>query len=405
MDHICSKRFMRGPKKVWAAWTMSAVTALAAMTFAGAAQAQTVRVSVAMDPSDGASELLTLTVSNAPLSRLINGRVIVLPQRDLTDAMRSSRTQENDVIIGPAHVIASALAHGYELVASSGSSAKFVLVGNAALRNVADLKGKRAYFPSQDSLRSYVARGLLTPAGLTPRSLSHVTYAETSGAGLMSVAAGMADATVALEEEWDAWVKTNPRAGRVLAASQALPSGVSVVVKKDSSPLLKKAVVQWVTSPEGLIPGVPKLVPSSETAPYDYVASLGIFTPAEIKDVQRVSARQAADLAAKGARLVDVRTEKEYKLRSARGAVNVPYIEKSLKAIDFDATLDNFSGLAKLNLPKDAPVVFFCNGAECWKSYKASIVAHQMGYTKVHWLRGGAPEWIAQKLPTDPPAP
>ena len=59
--------------------------------------------------------------------------MIVLPQRDLTDAMRSSRTQENDVIIAPAHVVASALTHGYELVAASGSQSKYVLVGNAAL--------------------------------------------------------------------------------------------------------------------------------------------------------------------------------------------------------------------------------------------------------------------------------
>lgn len=366
------------------------------------ANAKPVRVSVAMDPSDGASELLTLAVSNAPLAKLINARVIVLPQRDLTDAMRSSRTQENDVIIAPAHVIASALTHGYELVAASGTLVKYVLVGEANLRNVGDLKGKRAYFPSQDSLRSYVARGLLTQAGLTPRSLSKVTYAETSGAGLMSVAAGMADATVALEEEWDAWVKTNPRGGRVLSASQPLPAGVSVVVKKDAPAALKKAVVQWVTSPEGLIPGMPKLNASTEVANYEYVASLGIFTPSELKGVQRVSARQALELAGKGARLIDVRTEKEFKLRTARGAVNAPYGEKSLKAIDFDSKLDNFSAFTKLNLPKNDPVVFFCNGAECWKSYKASSVARDAGYTQVYWLRGGVPEWASQKLPTDP---
>ncbi len=379
-----------------------AIFLAALMASAQEASAQTVRVSVAMDPSDGASELLTLAVSNAPLARLLNGRVIVLPQRDLTDAMRSSRTQENDVIIAPAHVIASALAHGYELVASSGVLTKYVLVGESSLRNVGDLKSKRAYFPSQDSLRSYVARGLLTQAGLTPRSLGKVTYAETSGAGLMSVAAGMADATVALEEEWDAWVKTNPRGGRVLASSAALPSGVSVVVKKDASPALKKAVVQWVTSPEGLIPGVPRLFANGEIAHYEYVASLGIFTPSELKGVQRVTAKQALELASKGARLIDVRSEKEFKLRSARGAVNVPYGEKSLKAIDFEGRLDNFSGLAKLGVPLNDPVIFFCNGPECWKSYKASSLARDAGYTQVYWLRGGVPEWVSQKLPTDP---
>jgi rhodanese-related sulfurtransferase len=391
---VSARNFVRG----WAAASL-----VGAALASGVADAQTVRVSVAMDPSDGASELLTLAVANSPLSRILNQRVIVLPQRDLTDAMRSSRTQENDVIIAPAHVVASALTHGYELVASSGTSSKFVLVGNAGLGSVADLKGKRAYFPSQDSLRSYVARGLLTQAGLTPRSLKHVTYAETSGAGMMSVAGGMVEATVALEEEWDAWVKANPKAGRVLAASEPLPSGVSVVVRKDASPALKRAVVQWVTTTDSLIPGMPRLRATTDAGPYEYVASLGIFTPSEIRGVQRVTARQALDLSAKGARLIDVRTEKEFKLRSARGAILAPYAEKSLKAIDFDHKLDNFSGLAKLNLPKNDPVVFFCNGPECWKSYKASIVARDTGFTQVFWLRGGVPEWVAQGLPTSEP--
>lgn len=384
-------------------YTLRAGTTLVCALLAGIASAQTVRVSVAMDPSDGASELLTLAVANSPLSRQLNQRVIVLPQRDLTDAMRSSRTQENDVIIAPAHVVASALTHGYELVASSGTQSKFVLVGANAVGAVGDLKGKRAYFPSQDSLRSYVARGLLSQAGLTPRSLKHVTYAETSGAGLMSMSSGMVEATVALEEEWDAFSKNNPKAGRVLASSAPLPAGVGVVVKKDAPAALKRAVVQWVTGTDSLIPGMARLRPTTDVAPYEYVASLGIFTPSEIKGVQRVTAQQALDLAGKGARLIDVRTEREFKLRSARGAVLAPYGEKSLKAIDFDPKLDNFGAFLKLNLPKNEPVVFFCNGAECWKSYKASIVARDAGYTQVYWLRGGIPEWTAQGLPTSEP--
>ena len=382
----------------------SALAALmAALGLIASAGAQTVRVSVAMDASDGVSELLSLAVANSPLSRQLNTRVIVLPQRDLTDAMRSSRTQENDVIIAPAHVVASALTHGYELLASTGTFNKYVLIGTAALSTTADLKGRRAYFPAQDSLRSYVARGLLTQAGLTPRSLKHVTYAETSGAGLMSVASGIFDATVALEEEWDAWLKSNPKAGRVLATSAPLPAGVGVVVKKDASLALKRAVVQWVTTTDSLIPGMARLRATSDASPYEYVASLGIFTPTDIRGVQRVSARQAFELAGKGARLIDVRTDREFKLKSARGAVLVPYGEKSLKAIDFDPALDSFGGLAKLNLPKGEPLVFFCNGAECWKSYKASIVARDAGFTQVYWLRGGIPEWIAQGLPTVEP--
>ena len=42
-----------------------------------------------------------------------------------------------------------------------------------------------------------------------------------------------------------------------------------------------------------------------------------------------------------------------------------------------------------------------CNGAECWKSYKASKVALARGFTTMYWFRGGLPEWLARGLPND----
>lgn len=358
------------------------------------------RVMVVADHSDAGSELLTVAVAGTPLQKTLGGRVVVLPVRDLADALRASRTQEFDVIVAPAHVIASALVHGYELIGSSAGQTKYVLVGSSSMKSLADLKGRRAYFPGQDSLRSYVARGLLAQEGLTPRSLKQVTYGQTSGAGLISVAGGGAEATVALESEWQEWSKQNPKLGVVLATSRDMPGGVAVVVKKDTPDAVRKAVMQWVSSPDSLIPNAGRMVATSNPAPYEYVASLGLFTPGELRGVQRVTAKQAWELAQKGAKLVDVRTEREYNAKHARGAVLIPYGEKSLKAIDFDPKLDSFGGLSKLD--KSQPVIFFCNGAECWKSYKASSVARDAGFTSVYWLRGGMPEWNAEQLPTSP---
>jgi len=197
------------------AFNLRTLGAIAAAAFAfaslqtAAAQAQskeavlpgTLRAVVVLDSSDLASDFMTLAVTNTGLGKLAGARAIVLPQRDLTDAMRSTRTGENDIIIAPPHVTASALIHGYELVAATAATSKYVLVGRADLKTVADLKGRRAYFPQQDSLRSYVARGLLAQGGLTTRAMKDVTYGQTSGAGLLSVAGGAADATVALESE------------------------------------------------------------------------------------------------------------------------------------------------------------------------------------------------------------
>lgn len=358
------------------------------------------RVMVVADTSDENSDLLTVAVAGTPLQRTLGGRVVVLPMRDMHDAMRATRTGEYDVIVGPAHVAASALVYGYELIGSTAGQAKFVVVGSSALKSLADLKGRRAYFPAQDSLRSYVARGLLQQEGMTPRTLKQVTYGQTSGAGLISLAGGGAEATVALESEWKEWLQAHPKSGVVLATSRDMPSGVSVVVKKDTPDNVRRAVLQWLASPDNLVPNAGRVVAASNAAPYEYVASLGLFTPSDLNGVTRVSAKQAFELSQKGARLVDVRTEREYAAKHARGSILVPYGEKSLKALDFDSKLDSFGGLAKLD--KSQPVVFFCNGAECWKSYKASKVARESGFTSVYWLRGGMPEWTTEQLPTNP---
>jgi hypothetical protein len=237
-----------------------------------AKDAPTLRAVVVLDSSDLSSDFLTLAVANTGLGKLAGTRAVVLPQRDLTDAMRSTRTGENDIIIAPPHVTASALIHGYELVASTGLTSKYVLVGRSDFKGVADLKGRRAYFPQQDSLRSYVARGLLAQEGMTTRSLKDVTYGQTSGAGLLTLAGGGADATVALESEWLEWSKTQKSPGQVLAVSQAMPGGLGVVVKKTLPANVKAAVVQWVTSPDFVIPGVARMRPTSDAAPYEYVA-------------------------------------------------------------------------------------------------------------------------------------
>jgi PQQ-dependent catabolism-associated CXXCW motif protein len=42
---------------------------------------------------------------------------------------------------------------------------------------------------------------------------------------------------------------------------------------------------------------------------------------------------------------------------------------------------------------KSASLVFFCLSSECWMSYNASLRAIEIGYTNVHWYRGGTNAW------------
>jgi rhodanese-related sulfurtransferase len=123
-------------------------------------------------------------------------------------------------------------------------------------------------------------------------------------------------------------------------------------------------------------------------------------TPPDLPGVTVVTAAQARDLMAKGVLIVDTRVANEYVEQRIKGAVSVPYKEKSAKAPDFDPRLDKFD-LTKLPRDKRTPVIFYCNAGECWKSYKASMTALKAGYTKVYWLRGGIPEWKHNGLPVE----
>jgi rhodanese-related sulfurtransferase len=67
--------------------------------------------------------------------------------------------------------------------------------------------------------------------------------------------------------------------------------------------------------------------------------------------------------------------------------------------VGFDVAKDRFD-LARI-ADKNAPVIFACNGAECWKSYKSCVAAVKAGFKQVYWFRGGYPEWVARGLPTD----
>jgi rhodanese-related sulfurtransferase len=127
--------------------------------------------------------------------------------------------------------------------------------------------------------------------------------------------------------------------------------------------------------------------------------ALAAETPASLAGVKSISAEEVKKMLDSGVPVIDTRVAAEYAEKTIKGAISVPYKEKSAKEPGFDASLDQFD-LAKLPGNKSAPLVFFCNAGECWKSYKASVVALKAGYTKINWFRGGFPEWSGKGLPT-----
>ncbi len=123
-------------------------------------------------------------------------------------------------------------------------------------------------------------------------------------------------------------------------------------------------------------------------------------TPDGLQGARVVTAADVQKLASGGALVVDSRIASEYADGHIKGAVSIPYREKSAKAVTFDAGEDSFN-LDKLPADKQAPIVIYCNGPDCWKSFKASTAAIKAGYSNISWYRAGFPDWKSKGLPIE----
>ena len=123
-------------------------------------------------------------------------------------------------------------------------------------------------------------------------------------------------------------------------------------------------------------------------------------TPESLQGATLVDAAKAKAMIDSGAKAIDSRVANEYAEAHIKGAMSIPYKEKSAKAADFDASQDSFD-TSKLPADKNAAVLFYCNGAECWKGYKAASAAIKAGHKTVYWFRLGLPAWKAAGYPTE----
>ena len=326
----------------------------------------------------------------AHLSRVLKETVVVTTSDDLTDAMRATRSGGYDVFIAPPQVAASALGHGYALVGVTDADEQYLLVGRTELPSVAALRGKQIYLPQQDSIYTYLARGLLNANGLSFKDMKGVDYERYPQAGLFALMLGHSEATMVRSADWEEWDRGHAGIAKVLAVSSAVPGGYSVAVRKKLPPETRGKLAHWFET-DATTCGLKPVYAHPDLSPYTRVAELGTFTPKALPGATVVDHDTVKTLVSAGAVLVDTRIESEYKDKHIPGALWLPYGEKSLKDVAFDARLDSFPGLARLDRERD--IVFQCNGPECWKSYKASRAAIAAGYKHVYWFRGGMPEW------------
>ena len=332
------------------------------------------------------------------LSRVLGQTVTVTTTNDMTDAMRSTRSGGYDVYISPPQVAASALAHGYALIGATDADEQYLLVGKSQLASVGDLRGGQIYLPQQDSIYTYLARGMLNANGLSFKDMKNVEYAHYPQAGLFALLLNSSEATIVRRAEWEGWDKEHAGVAKVLAVSSAVPGGFSVAVRKKLPAETRAKLARWFEN-DATSCGLKPIYAHPDLAPYTRVAELGTFTPKALPGATVVNLDTVRALVSNGAVLVDTRIEAEYRDKHIPGALWLPYGEKSLKDVAFDSKLDSFPGLAKLD--REQNIVFQCNGPECWKSYKASRTALAAGYKHVYWFRGGMPEWEVAGLRTE----
>ena len=324
------------------------------------------------------------------LSRLLGEQVTVTTTEDLSDAMRATRSGGYDVFISPPQVAASALAHGYALVGVTDSDEQYLLVGRNDVATVGQLRGGQIYLPQQDSIYTYLARGLLNANGLSFKDLKSVDYQRYPQAGLFALLIGTSEATIVRRDDWESWNREHAGIAKVLAVSNAVPGGFSVALRKKLPAETRGRLAHWFEN-DATSCGLKPVYAHPDLSPYTRVAELGTFTPKALPGATVVTLPEVKALVSNGAVLVDTRIGEEYRDKHIPGARWLPYGEKSLKDVAFDARVDNFPGLAQLD--REQNIVFHCNGPECWKSYKASRAAIAAGYKHVYWFRGGMPEW------------
>jgi rhodanese-related sulfurtransferase len=231
-----------------------------------------------------------------------------------------------------------------------------------------------------------LARSEINSRGLAKADFSEIKFHRMAEAPLYGLKLGRYDLAVASADEAKTWTAAN--GGRIVSTSASVPLRALSVQSENVPPATQQKLVASLQKGNGL-----KLAMSSASkADFKSVASMLNTTPTSLPGAKIISAAEAKDLISKGVPVYDVRNEEEYQAAHVPGAISVPYKEGSAKEVGFDQADDQFA-LNKLPKDKNAPLMMYCDGTICWKSYKSAVMAIQAGWKNVYWFRGGFPEW------------
>jgi ABC-type phosphate/phosphonate transport system substrate-binding protein/rhodanese-related sulfurtransferase len=316
------------------------------------------------------------------------------------------RQSSYDILVAPAQIIGLAMRQGYIPVARSEADARVVVVADKAsgIRTFEQAKGRRAVLPHPESLISYTVKSEMNAQGMSPRSyFGQTTYVNRYGAALYAMDIGQAEVTALKENVARDWLSRHAGAA-IIKTYDAVPAAGVVVHGKLAESMRDRVGQAFAKLDAGLVDKLAKsgmgAFDPADSADFEKVSTRGFYTPEVLPGAAIVTAEQAKKLMDQGVPLFDVRPESHYLEMHIRGARHVPYLMNSPKETDYDDAVDKFD-LAKLPRDKNAPMIFQCNGAECWYSYKAARYMVKRGFRKVYWYRTGLPAWQAAGFPIE----
>lgn len=314
------------------------------------------------------------------------------------------RTGTYSMLLAPAQLVGLAMRNGYTPIAKTEQDARVLLLASKAsqVRTLENARGKRIALPHRESLVSYLVNGEMNARGLSPtRYFGQVMYMNQYAAALYAMDIGQAELVAVKEAGAKDWMAQHKDVVVAHRFPDVPVAGVVVNDKLDGAikDKLRSAFTKLDKDMEARLSRVKlSAFEPADKPDFEFVSTRGFYSPEVLPGATIPTAEQVKKLMGQGVPLFDVRPQAHYREAHIPGAVNVPYQMNSPKEVDYDDGVDAFD-IAKLPKDKAAPMIFQCNGAECWYSYKAARYMVKRGYTKIYWFRTGLPAWKATGYP------
>lgn len=366
-------------------------TAILPVAILASAAANSATLGIVLEPGESASSQATSARYRAfadQVQRDIGDTVWVQYFTNGFTAIKQAKLGNLDMVLGHSQVIANVVKFKYEPIVKSNATISASFVAAPGYKgDLAAKSGARLGVPDYESLVGGVARSEMNRRGLGKADFAEVKVSRSPEAGLLGLEMGRYDMAVVSTEDAKRWVAKH--GGRILFTSNPVPVFALAARPGLLTDKAKQKLTASITKGNAL-----NLAASPATVgDFKSVALMLNTTPTAIPGAKTIGAAETKAMIAKGVPIYDVRLNDEYVNGHIPSAISVAYKEISAKVVDFGPQGDVFP-LDRLPKDKSAPLIMYCDGTICWKSYKSAIVAMNKGWKNIYWFRGGIPEWI-----------